>query len=169
MDVMIIALRLVHIGCAILWAGGSIFLDRFFQPAVDEVGPSGEPFVAALMRRGLAAYFPIVAGLTVLAGTALYWVDSGGNMVGWLVGGGPGTVFGIGGIAAWVGFIVGGIGVAPNAASLARARAAIAADGPTPELEAQVASATVGLHRAGRVGLAALTIAIVCMAVARYV
>ena len=169
MDFTIIALRLVHISSAIMWAGGSIFLDRFFQPAADELGPASEPFVAALMRRGLAVYFPAVAGLTVLAGTALYWIDSGGNMVGWLTGGGSGTVYGIGGIAAWIGFIVGGIGVAPNAGKLARARAAIAADGPTPELEGQVASATAALHRAGQVGLAAFAIAIVCMAVARYV
>ena len=168
MNLGIMALRLVHIGSAIMWAGGSIFLDRFFQPAAEELGPAGEPFVAALMRRGLAIYFPIVAGLTVLAGTTLYWIDSGGNMIGWLTGGGPGTVFGIGGIAAWIGFISGGIGVAPNAGKLSRARAEIAVHGTSAELEAQVASATAGLHRAGQIGLAAFAIAIACMAVARY-
>jgi hypothetical protein len=116
----------------------------------------------------MAVWFPVVAGLTVLAGTALYSIDSGGNKVGWLTGGGPGTVYGIGGIAASIGFIVGGIRVSPNAGELSRARAAIAADGPAPELEAEAVSATAGLHRAGQVGLATFAIAIVCLAVARY-
>lgn len=169
MDLGIIALRLVHVGSAILWAGGSIFVERFMQPTVEELGPRAEPFMAGLMRRRITVYFPIVSGLTVLAGSFLYWIDAHGNVVGYLTGGGTGTVFGIGGIAAWIGFLVGSIGVGPNAGRMAAASAAIAATGPTPELEAKLASARAGLHRAGQIGLVMLAVAIVCMAVARYV
>ena len=169
MDLGIIALRLVHVGSAILWAGGSVFVERFLNPTVEELGPAAGPFMGGLAKRRITIYFPIVAGLTVLAGSWLYWIDSGGNVVGYLTGGGPGTVFGIGGIAAWIGFIAGAIGVGPNLNRIAKAQAAMAASGPTPELQAQMAAAREGLHLAGRIGLLMIAIAIVCMASARYI
>lgn len=76
--------------------------------------------------------------------------------------------FGIGGIAAWIAFIVGAVAIGPNAARIARTNATIEATGRTPELEAQLVSANAAIHRAGQIGLVLLTIAIVCMAVARY-
>lgn len=169
MDLGIIALRLVHVGSAILWAGGSVFVERFVNPTVEELGPGAGPFMAGLTKRRITVYFPIVAGLTVLAGTWLYWIDAGGNVIGYLTGGGPGTVFGIGGIAAWIGFIVGAVGIGPNLARIGKAQAAMAAGGPSPELLAQIASARAGLHLAGRIGLLMVGIAIVCMATARYI
>lgn len=169
MDLGILALRLVHIAAAIAWAGGSVFVDVFVQPASDHLGPAAKPFLAALNgRRGLAVYFPITATLTVLAGSFLYWIDSGGNVVGYLTGGGSGTVFGIGGIAGWIAWFVGGIGLLPNAARISRATAEIARSGPTPALEAEVAAAKARARRAARAALLLLAVAIVCMAVARY-
>lgn len=159
----------MHIGAAILWAGGSIFIDRFVQPTADALGADGEPFMTGMMQRRMAVYFPIVAGLTVLAGSALYWIDSGGNVVGYLTGGGPGTAFGIGGIAAWIGFVVGTVGIGPNAMKLAKAGAEIARTGPSVELEAEAAAARNAIRRAGHIGLIMLVIAIVTMASARYV
>jgi uncharacterized membrane protein len=164
----IIALRLIHIGSAILWAGGSIFIERFVEPTSMELGTASAPFYNAMMRRGLAVYFPVVALLTVLAGSILYWIDANGNVVGYLTGGGTGTAFGIGGIAAWAGFLVGGATIGPNATRIAKANTAMATGGETPELLAQVASASKAIHRAGRFGLVMLFIAIVTMATARY-
>ena len=168
MDFGIMALRVVHIGAAILWVGGSVFIERFVQPTADELGPAGEPFMGTMLRRGMPAYFPIVSGLTVLAGSWLYWIDSAGNPISYLTGGGSGITFGIGGIAAWIAFIVGAVAIGPNAARIARTNATIEATGRTPELEAQLVSANAAIHRAGQIGLVLLTIAIVCMAVARY-
>ncbi len=169
MDLGIIALRIVHIGSAILWAGGSVFIERFVQPTADELGEAGESFMTAMVQRHIALYFPIVSGLTVVAGGLLYWIDSGGNVVGYLTGGGSGTIFGIGGIAGLVAFLVGSVGVGPNAMKLTKASEAIATSGPTPELEARVAAARAGIHLAGRIGIVMLGIAIVCMASARYI
>ena len=169
MDLWIIALRILHVGSAILWVGGSFFIERFFQPAADELGPSGVPFVSAVLRRRMPAYFTIVAALTVLAGSALYWIDAGGNVIGYLTGGGPGTVFGIGGIAAWISFIIGGALIGPNSAKMAKASEAIAKTGSTPELLAQVAAAAAAIKRAGQVSIVGLTVAILAMAIARYV
>jgi uncharacterized membrane protein len=167
-DLWIIVLRILHVGSAILWVGGSFFIERFFQPAADELGPSGVPFVSAVLRRGMPQYFTIAAAVTVLAGSALYWIDSGGNVVGYLTGGGTGTVFGIGGIAAWISFIVGGALIGPNAAKLAKASEAIATTGSTPDLVAQVAAAGAAIKRAGQVSIVGLTVAILAMATARY-
>jgi uncharacterized membrane protein len=169
MDVGLILLRIVHIGSAILWAGGSVFIERFVQPTANALGPAGEQFMTGMVRRRMAVYFPIVAGLTVLAGSVLYWHDASGDVIGYLTGGGPGTVFGIGGIAAWIGFIVGAIGIGPNANKLARAGAEMARTGPTPDLEAEANTARAAIHRAGQIGLVMLAIAIVTMASARYV
>ena len=168
MAIGIIVLRLIHVGSAIMWAGGSIFIERFVEPTSNELGKASAPFYAGMMKRGLTVYFPIVALLTVLAGSILYWIDANGNVIGYLTGGGAGTAFGIGGIAAWLGFLVGGAMIGPNASKLAKANAAMAESGETPELLAQVAAASKAIHTAGRFGLVMLAIAIVTMATARY-
>lgn len=168
MDYGIILLRILHIGSAVLWVGGSFFIERFFQPAADELGPGGVPFVSAVLKRGMPLYFTIAAAMTVLAGSWLYWIDSGGNVIGYLTGGGPGTVFGIGGIAAWISFIIGGALIGPNSAKLAKASQAMATTGQTPELLAEVAAAAAAIKRAGQVSIVGLTVAILAMATARY-
>lgn len=146
-----------------------LFIERFVQPTVGKLGSAGEPFMTAMLRRELAVYFPIVSGVTVVVGLVLYWIDSSGNPLGYLTGGGPGTVFGIGGIAGVLAFLAGGVGVAPNAMKLAKASEAMATGGPTPELETQAATARAGLRRTSRVGLLLIGVAILCMASARYV
>jgi uncharacterized membrane protein len=168
-DLGIIALRIIHIGSAILWAGGSVFIERFVQPTAEELGSNGEQFMSAMVRRRKAVvYFPVVAGLTVVAGGILYWIDSAGNPLAYLTGGGQGTGFGIGGIAGFLAFLAGTVGVGPNVAKLTKATEAMATSGSTPELEAAEAAARANLHRAGRIGLVLLTIAILSMASARY-
>lgn len=169
MDLGVIALRIIHIGSAILWAGGSVFIERFVQPTADELGPRAEPFMTGMIRRRMAVYFPLVSGLTVVAGGILYWIDSGGDPLAYLTGGGQGTVFGLGGIAGLLAFIVGTVGVGPNAMKLGKAGEAMARSGPTPELEAVAAAARANLHRAGQIGLVLLVLAILFMASARYV
>lgn len=169
MDLGLIVLRIIHIGSAILWAGGSVFIERFVQPTADELGPTSEPFITGLLRRRMAVYFPIVSGLTVVAGGSLYWIDSGGDPLAYLTGGGQGTAFGIGGIAGLLAFLVGTVGVGPNAMKLAKAGQAMATSGPTPELQAAAAAARANLRRAGQIGLILLVVAILSMASARYI
>lgn len=168
MDVAVIVLRVVHIGSAILWAGGSMVIERFVQPTADELGGVARPFVAGLNRRRMALYFPVVATLTVVAGAALYWIDAGHDPLAYLTAGGSGTVFGIGGIAGLLAFLAGPLALV-HAARLGRATDAIARSGPTPELEARAAAARAGVRRAGRIGLVLLLLAAGCMAIARYV
>jgi len=46
-----------------------------------------------------AQYFITASALTVLAGTALFWIDSGGDPIGWITRDGTGLALGIGGAA----------------------------------------------------------------------
>lgn len=168
MNLAIIVLRVVHIGSAILWAGGSMFIERFVQPTADELGPPAASFIARLNGRGVALYFPFVATLTVGAGAILYWIDSDRDPFVYFTAGGSGTVFGIGGIAGLLAFLAGPLALV-HARRLAIARQEVATQGPNAELEARVASARAMIRRAGTIGLVLLGIAAVCMATARYI
>ena len=76
MDIVFLILRVVHIGSATIWFGGAIIGAFFLQPTAQALGAAGQPFMQYLMRRRrLGVLFPIVAGLTVLSGAALYWRD----------------------------------------------------------------------------------------------
>ena len=73
---------------------------------------------------------------------------------------------GIGGLLA---FLVGTVGVGPNAMKLARAGQAMATSGVTPELQAAAAAARANLPRADQVGFVLLAVAILSMASPRYI
>jgi uncharacterized membrane protein len=78
-DGWLILARVIHVGSAMLWFGGALIGSFFLQPTAQALGPAGQPFMDHLMkRRRLGVFFPIVAALTILAGAALYWRDSGG-------------------------------------------------------------------------------------------
>lgn len=73
MDGWLILLRIVHVGSAMIWFGGAIIGGYFLQPTAAALGPAGQPFMEHLMRtRRMGIFFPIVAGLTILSGVALY-------------------------------------------------------------------------------------------------
>jgi len=166
-----IALRLLHVGSGILWAGGTVLLNRFVGPAWRELGPAGTPFVHAMLeRRRMWVYLQVVAALTVIFGSYLYWIDSNGDPVHYLVGGGMGTGLGIAGILAWVAFTVGSLVVLPSMRAVARIGRRIGElGGPPPaDLLAELATAQTRLRVGGRFDLYLLGVVIACMATARY-
>jgi hypothetical protein len=57
-------------------------------------------------RRRMGVFFPIVAALTILSGTALYWRNSNGLDSAWITSP-PGLAFTIGGLAAIVAMAIG--------------------------------------------------------------
>jgi len=83
-DWWLIILRVVHVGSAMMWFGGAIVGSFFLAPTADALGKAAAPFMEHLMkRRRMGVFFPIVAALTVLSGTALYWRVSGGLQPAW--------------------------------------------------------------------------------------
>jgi uncharacterized membrane protein len=70
-------LRLIHILAGIFWVGATIFLAGFLMPAVRAVGPSAGPLMTQLMvRRRLQLWINISMTLAILAGLALFGIDS---------------------------------------------------------------------------------------------
>jgi hypothetical protein len=170
MDLLLIFFRIIHVGSAMIWFGGAIVSSFFLQPTVAALGVAGQPFMEHLMnRRKLGVMFPIVAALTVLSGTVLYWRDSGGLQVTWITTP-TGLAFTIGGLAAIIAFVGGGVLIGPGVAEQTAVRGELAAgDGvPTAAQQERLDRADRRLALAGRIDLPLLLLAGLTMAVARY-
>jgi hypothetical protein len=83
-------------------------------------------------RRELGIMFPIVAALTVLSGSVLYWRDSGGLQLTWITSA-TGFAFTVGGLAAIAAFVGGDVLMGPCIAEQTTVRGELAAgDGCPP-------------------------------------
>ena len=170
MDVLLIAMRIIHVGGAMMWFGGAIVSSFFLQPTVEALGTSGHSFMEHLMnRRKMGIFFPVVAGLTILSGAVLFWRDSGGLQLEWITSA-TGLAFTVGGLAAIAAFVGGGILIGPGIAEQTAVGAELAAgDGvPTAEQRARLDRAERRLKLASRIDLPLLLLAALTMAVARY-
>ena len=170
MDVLLIAMRIIHVGGAMMWFGGAIVSSFFLQPTVEALGTSGHPFMEHLMnRRKMGIFFPIVAGLTILSGAVLYWRDSQGLQLEWITSA-TGLAFTVGGLAAIAAFVGGGILIGPGIAEQTAVRGELAVgDGvPTAAQRVRLDRADRRLKLASRIDLPLLLLAGLTMAVARY-
>jgi uncharacterized membrane protein len=169
MDAIMILMRLLHVGLGVFWAGALFFMAWFLIPSVREAGPDGAKVVQALQRRGFMTLVPISAIITILSGLVLMWRVSAGFQPEWSRSP-TGMALGIGAVAAIIGFGI-GIGVMRPATMKAGALAetlgkleAGARDARMAEVQAlRMRSAKAAQWVAGL-----LTIAVVTMAVARY-
>lgn len=170
MDLLLIFFRIIHVGSAMIWFGGAIVSSFFLQPTVEALGTAGQPFMEHLMnRRKMGIMFPIVAALTILSGAVLYWRDSGGLQLTWITSP-TGLAFTVGGLAAIIAFVGGGILIGPGIAEQTAVRGELAAgDGvPTSAQQERLDRADRRLKLAGRIDLPLLILAGLTMAVARY-
>src|SRR5262245_51669695 len=84
MDILMIILRLIHIGSAVFWVGGTLFLWRFVTPAVQKMGADGAKFMRALLNdTPYLTAIPAAAVLAVLSGGWMYIRDSQGFNADW--------------------------------------------------------------------------------------
>jgi hypothetical protein len=170
MDVLLILLRIIHVGSAMIWFGGAIVSSFFLQPTVEDLGAAGQPFMVHLMRRRkLGVLFPIVSALTVLSGIALFWRDSDGLQLTW-ISSPTGLAFTIGGVAAILAFVGGAILIGPSVAEQTAVGSELAAgDGvPTAAQRERLERSDRRLKLAGRIDMPLLLLAGLTMAVARY-
>jgi hypothetical protein len=167
-----VVFRIVHIGAGVLWVGSVFLFVVYVQPTVAAIAPAGAPFMAELLgKRRLVDRIIALALTTVVAGLFLYWHDwhqypSFGDWIG--------SEFGasltVGFVAAVAALSI-GIGVTrPGVARLlALGRQAAEAGGaPAPEVAAEMGTVQGRLRRAARTSLALLLLAVLTMAVARY-
>ena len=107
MDYLHLVLRIIHIGAGVFWVGGVLMMTFFIAPTVGVIGEGGPKFVAHLVKNlKFTTRMSIAAGLTVLAGVWLYWIDSSGFQSAWMMSS-VGTGFGIGSFFGAVGFVYG--------------------------------------------------------------
>jgi hypothetical protein len=138
----------------------------FITPTVAATAEAGQKFMGHLVTQArLTARLTLAAILTALAGGWLYWIDSQGFTSAWERSG-PGIGFGVGAMASLVGFGF-GLLVGKNATVMAKL-AAEEARQPSPELVGRIKSAGNQMAMASTVSTAALIVALVCMATARY-
>ena len=169
MDWFSVVFRVVHIGSAILWAGGAALFFFYLEPTVNKLGPDAEKFVdEVLNKRKLPIYFAVASTLAVVGGLILYVRDAGGLRL-WLDST-AGTVFTLGalaGIVAWIG----GNALIPSTFIKIQAIAGeiqAAGGSPSAELLGRLRAGQERLRLIGAIDLVLIGIAIVCMETARY-
>jgi uncharacterized membrane protein len=168
---MMIVLRLIHILAGVFWAGTVFFFASFLLPSMRDAGPAAGAVTKQLIAvRKYPRAILIIASLTVLSGFALYGMDISISN-GAFARSRTGMVFGIGGIAATLTIITGMVIMTPTANKMAALGAAIQAGGqpPTPEQAAEQARLGKKMGIGTQIGAFLLLIAVVCMAIARYV
>jgi uncharacterized membrane protein len=169
MDITLLVLRVAHVVGAVFWVGTILFVVDFLQPALRDAGPAGSKVMQALQRRSYFTAVPVTALVTLVSGFWLYWRDFGRFHPG------PGASgaelsFGIGGLASVVAFALGIAVMRPSALGLGRLAGEIekADPGRRETLDAEVGRLRGRLKASGRIVVVLLTVAMVSMAIGRY-
>jgi hypothetical protein len=171
MSTMFIVMRTVHLVLAAIWFGAVFFMAMYLGPVVGEVGPPGGAVMAGIVKRGFDRVMAIVGGLTVVTGIGLYSRLTQGFDTS-LIATKTGMIFAIGGLFGFAGAAIGGAVVGRTSKALFALGTTMSTmpDGP----EKAAAMQEVGVLRAriasgSRLLLIVLTVAMVLMAVGRYV
>lgn len=166
-QILMMVLRVIHIGSGVFWVGSLFFMNRFVLPSIEEAGADGGKFAAVLMRGGRVQRAMMGSAImTVLAGLAMYiryivitdgvWARST-----------PAMGYGVGAIAALVSL---GIGMAINAPAAKRLQTYMGSPGSqlTAEQQAEIGRLRGRMASTTRVIMALLVIAIISMSITRY-
>jgi uncharacterized membrane protein len=168
---LIVLLRIIHILAGVFWAGTAFLLAAFLEPNARALGPDGGKFMQRLVgQMHLTTIVLVTAFLNIAAGIWLYWIFSSGFNMEW-IGSDQGLSLTIGAVAAIVTFILGLAVTRPTLLRMgALGREIQSAEGPPkPEQMAAMQALQKRLATAGRIGAVLLVIAVIGMAVARYI
>jgi hypothetical protein len=169
MDIVTIILRILHIFGGVFWVGAAWLVTFFVSPAAQSLGADGGKFMTTLMSRyRLPLYISVSAVITLVAGFILYYtrfISLG------LASTSSGMVFGLGGILGLVGGVIGGAVVGTTTTKLAALGGEIGRSGkpPTADQAAQLTALQSRLQTASLWNAIIVTLALLAMAVARYV
>lgn len=158
-------LRIIHIVAGVFWVGGTLIMTFFVGPTIGATGESGQRFVGHLMNNlKFSNRMSIAAGSTILAGLILYGLDARAGEA-WLrstfaIGLGIGAAF------AFIGFIF-GIMIGRTTKVMAQLGAQMQGK-PSPDQLAQMQTIQKRQSTYSMIAAAALVLATVFMAVARY-
>lgn len=165
-----IVLRILHIGTGVFWVGTAWFFFGWVEPTTKAIGPQAGPFMHHVVRqRRIVPFILGAATINVIAGLLLYWRSSAGLDPAW-VGSPMGIGYAIGGVAATVAWVVGIRVIGPTVERIDEVGTAMATAGrpPTGGEVARFHRLEERLHRAGQLDLVLLVIAVLMMAISRY-
>ena len=166
MHTLTIVLRFIHVFGGAFWFGSAMMMGFFISPTVAATAEAGQRFMGHLVLKArIHTVIAVSAGLTILAGAGLYWIDSDGFASAWTRSG-AGLVFGIGGFFGLIGFIFGML-IGKNISALAKIGSQVQGK-PTPEQMGKIQAAQKQLGIVGPISSFSLIIAVICMSVARY-
>jgi len=159
-DILIIALRIIHIFGGVFWVGVTFFNIGFLQPTVRATGTEGQKTLQYLTQKTrLLTMVYASATLTMLSGVIMYGLRSEHGLAL--------TIGGIAGVVAWILVVMVIRGIFNQMRTLGQAIQA--GQPPTPEQAGQMQVLLARLNQAGQVGLVFLTIALLGMSIAGYV
>ena len=166
MHYLTIILRLLHVVGGAFWFGSAMMMSFFISPTVAATADAGQRVMGYLVKQQrVVTVISILAGLTILAGAGLYWIDSDGFTSAWQSSG-AGLVFGIGGLFGFVGFIF-GMQIGTNINKLVKIGSEVQGK-PTADQMNQIQAAQKRLGVVGPISAYSLILAVICMSVARY-
>lgn len=170
-ELYVIVLRLAHVFTGLFWVGAAFTFFGFVEPTLKALGPEmNKSFMSYIVKR---RRFPLVvvsaSVVAVISGLLLYWRASDGLDLNWMTA--PmGLGFTLGGLAAIIALLVGFAVITPTIKRLEKLGAEVDEAGgpPTPEQSARFAALDRQLGKAGMWDFVLLTIAVVFMAISRY-
>ncbi len=164
-QVLIWLLRIIHIVGGVFWVGGSLIMTFFVVPAVGVMGESGQKFIGHMMNKlKLSSRMAAASGSSVLAGAILFGLDARAGAAWARSGFGIGLSIGAG--FAVIGFI---LGILVGRASKTMAQLGAQFQGkPNSEQLAQVQAIQKQQATYSTLSTVALVLAVVFMAIARY-
>ncbi|MBX3063273.1 MAG: hypothetical protein KF726_09880 [Anaerolineae bacterium] len=168
MDIVLILLRLLHIIAAFAWVGLGATMAFFVLPAALSAGETGSRFLKSLFTKtSFAKLFPMVAGITMLAGILLYVVGNSGSHFSRI----GNMALGIGALAGIAAGIHGGAVTGRATKELGQSLAQFVPDGTQiiasdkmPLLRDQI----VSLSSHSRISFVLMAVALIGMGIARY-
>ena len=159
-------LRIIHIVGGIFWVGGTLTMTFFIGPTIGATAEAGQKFVGHLMNNlKFSNRMSAAAGLTILAGFILYWIDSQGFSSPWMSSG-AGRGFGIGAAFALVGLVF-GILIGRTAKAMADLGSKMQGP-PSPDQLTQLQAIRKQQVTFSNISTLALLLAVTFMAIARY-
>jgi uncharacterized membrane protein len=168
MTYLIWLLRIIHIVGGVFWVGGTLMMTFFIGPTVGATAEAGQKFIGHLMGSlKFSNRMSAAAGLTILAGFTLYWIDSNGFTSAWM-NSGAGRGFGTGAAFALIGFVF-GLLIGRTTKAMAQLGAQLSQQGkPSAEQMAQMQSLRKQQATYSNISSVALILAVIFMAIARY-
>ena len=171
MDVLMIVLRLLHVFAGVFWAGAVFINEGFLLPTVRATGPAGGQFMRHLV--GVKKYSTRIAMsgmLVILTGLGMYW-RNGSLSNGAFYRSRSGMVLGLGGLSAIIALIFGLTYILPAANRLTQIGNEVQAAGgpPSAEQAGAIAAMQKKMAMGSHVVSGLIAIAVVAMAIGRYV